>query len=213
MKDLFDCLLYAITPPRIEDENSFLQKISDSMAAGIDILQLRLKEGTDHQKLAVGQKLKILCKQKKILFIINDRVDLCQILDADGVHLGQEDIPLWEARKLLGPEKIIGISTHSVPQALAAEKEGADYLGFGPCFFTKTKKISLSSCVKIEEIEQLQKKLNIPFFLIGGITLKKLAPFLSIGVNRVAISAGIYQSSQITETTKTIHQTLHLAVK
>ena len=203
IKKLYNCYLYALSPPQVKKETDFLSKITASLNGGIDILQLRLKEGADRQRLALGRQILQLTKERKILFIINDRLDLCRILEADGLHLGQEDIPLVEARKTLGPQKIIGISTHTLDQAYQAEKEGADYIGYGPCYATNTK-MDLSLLVKKEEITELRQRLKIPFFVIGGLSLKNLAPILSAGADRVAICAGIYQSADIPGTSQKI---------
>lgn len=207
IKKLHDSYLYALTPPQVKKESLFLKKIKDSLRGGIDMLQLRLKEGTDRQKIALGKQIRLLTREKNALFILNDRLDLGQILEADGLHIGQEDIPLVEARKILGPKKIIGISTHTLSQAYQAEKEGADYIGYGPCYSTNTK-IDLSSLVKREEISELRQTLKIPFFVIGGLSMKNLAIILSAGANRVAICAGIYQSDNVQETSRKMRQLL-----
>jgi len=207
IKKLYDSYLYALSPPQAKKETDFLSKITDSLNGGIDILQLRLKKEEDRQSLTLGRQIRQLTKETKTLFIINDRLDLCRILNADGLHLGQEDIPLVEARTILGPKKIIGISTHTLDQAYQAEREGADYIGYGPCYATSTK-INLSSLVKKKEITELRQKLKIPFFVIGGLSLKNLAPILSAGANRVAICAGIYQSADIPGTIQKIRESL-----
>jgi thiamine-phosphate pyrophosphorylase len=214
MKTIQDCYLYALTPPRLIDSALDLDKVIESIALrkesidqGVDIIQLRLKEGIDRQILDLGRQIRRLTAQAGVLFIVNDRLDFAQILDADGLHLGQDDIPLAEARKILGPKKIIGVSTHTPAQAYEAEQEGADYLGYGPCYSTSTKKDTAPG-IRLEEITQLCQTLKIPFFIIGGLTLENLPPVIAAGANRIAICAGLYQSAKIRQTIRQIRRLL-----
>jgi len=207
MMNLSNCYVYAITPPRFEENDILFENLKDSFTGGIDMLQWRLKGKKDREALTLGRRIRLLAKEHKVPFIINDRLDFCLILDADGLHIGQEDIPLAEARKILGHQKIIGVSTHTLSQAFEAERAGADYLGYGPCLPTTTK-TDVSPCIKIEEISDLQRNLKIPFFVIGGLRPENMAPFISAGANRVAISAGIYQSGNIRQAIQKIRQIL-----
>ena len=200
-KTIYDCYLYALTPPDIGDGTSSLDRVKESIinqGQGIDALQLRIKKKndrqiSDRQILDLGRQIRQLTLESGVLMIMNDRPDLCQILDADGLHLGQDDIPLEDARKILGSGKIIGISTHTLAQAYEAEQKGADYLGYGPCYPTSTKE-DLSPKIAFEEIGRLRQTLKIPFFIIGGLSLENLPPALAAGANRIAICAGIYQT-------------------
>ena len=130
----------------------------EAIEAGIDILQLRAKDLSDRKILEIGRAVKEVNSKGKALFLLNDRPDLACILDIDGIHLGQDDLPAKDARKILGKNKIIGLSTHSAEQALAAEDEGVDYIGLGPIFATKTK----PNLVRIgpEVIAEVKDKLN-----------------------------------------------------
>lgn len=206
-KRLDDCYLYALTPPRVNDETFYLKKVEASLEGGVDLLQLRLKEGTDRQKLVLGQKIQEITQARGVPLIINDRLDLCQILEADGLHLGQDDLPLEGARKILGPSKIIGLSTHTTAEAYKAQAAGADYIGFGPCYPTSTKK-DLAPQITLEEITELRQNLTIPFFVLGGLSLLNLSPILQAGANRAAISADIYQAEDVEERTRQIHRLL-----
>ena len=222
MKTIYDCYLYALTPPDLGGEAATLDRVKESIrqgrqgrqgqGIGIDALQLRLKRKSDRQMsdrqiLDLVRQLRQLTLEEGVLFIMNDRLDFCQILDADGLHLGQDDIPLEEARKILGPEKIIGISTHTLAQAYQAEQKGADYLGYGPCYPTSTKG-DLSPRIAFEEITVLRQTLKIPFFIIGGLSLENLAPCLAAGAKRIAMCAGIYQSADVGQTIRKIRQLL-----
>jgi thiamine-phosphate pyrophosphorylase len=211
MKTIYDCYLYALTPPDIGEGTSSLDRVKESIinqGHGIDALQLRIKKKNDRQILDLGRQIRQLTLESGVLMIMNDRLDLCQILDADGLHLGQDDIPLEEARKILGSGKIIGISTHTLAQAYEAEQKGADYLGYGPCYPTSTKG-DLSPRIAFEEIGRLRQTLKIPFFIIGGLSLENLPPALAAGANRIAICAGIYQTgNDVRQTIRKVRQLL-----
>ncbi|MEW5803751.1 MAG: thiamine phosphate synthase [bacterium] len=213
MKTIQDCYLCALTPPDLGGGTSALDRVRESIISrgsqeqGIDALQLRLKEKNDREILEIGRQLRQLTLKTGIMLIVNDRLDLCQILEADGLHLGQDDIPIEDARKILGSEKIIGVSTHTLAQAYEAEQQGADYLGYGPCYPTSTKG-DLSPRISFEEITRLRQTLTIPFFVIGGLSLQNLHPVLTAGANRIAICAGLYQSSDVGQTIRKIRQLL-----
>lgn len=161
-------------------------------SAGADIVQLRDKDVADKDLLNVARKLSSFCKTRKILFIVNDRADIAIACDADGVHLGQEDLPVSEVRKITSRDFLIGVSTHSVKQALQAEEAGADYIGFGPVFATKTKPHLLP--IGLDGIEVLNKKIKIPYFIIGNVNLENLKLLRGKGVKRVALYSAIYDS-------------------
>jgi len=221
MKTIQDCYLYALTPPDIRESAPSFDRVKESIVngrQGIDALQLRIKRKSerqasdpqlsDRQILHLGRQIRQLTLESGILMIMNDRLDFCQILDADGLHLGQDDIPIEEARKILGPEKIIGVSTHTLGQAYEAEQKGADYLGYGPCYQTSTKG-DLSPRIAFEEITRLRQTLKIPFFIIGGLSLENLSPALAAGANRIAVCAGIYHSSSVRQTIQKIRGILY----
>ncbi len=123
--------------------------------------------------------IKRLILRNKALFIINDYVDIAYIVDADGVHLGQDDMPLREARKILGKDKIIGISTHTLKQAIDAEDDGADYIGYGPIFYTNTKDAGRPT--GISSLRRIRKHVSIPIVAIGGITIDNVREVLGAG--------------------------------
>ncbi|MGA1874676.1 MAG: thiamine phosphate synthase [bacterium] len=207
MINLHSCYVYAITPPQFEKDEILFENLKDSLTSGIDMLQWRLKGKKDGEAFSLGRRIRQLAGKYKVPFIVNDRLDFCLILEADGLHIGQEDMPLKEARKILGSQKIIGVSTHTLSQAFEAERAGADYLGYGPCLPTTTK-TDVSPCIKIEEISELQRNLKIPFFVIGGLRPENMTPFISAGAQRAAVSAGIYQSGNIRQAIRKIRQIL-----
>jgi thiamine-phosphate pyrophosphorylase len=134
-------------------------------------------------------ELRKLTRDYKACLVINDHVDIAAAVDADGVHLGQDDLPLAEARKILGKEKIIGISTCSEEEAIKAEVDGADYIGFGPLFHTVTKDIG--EPIGPDMLGNIRNKVKIPVVAIGGISKEHLGTVMSHGVQAVAVAAGI----------------------
>ncbi len=164
------------------------------------IIQLRDKVS---DKKIVLETARILMKQlarAKSLFIVNDHVDIAMLIDADGVHLGQTDLPLPAARKLLGRDKIIGISCLNLKQALLAQEQGADYLGVGPVFATSTK--SEYAPLGRELVKSVIKSIKIPVFAIGGINEANITKVLSFGASRVAISSAICTASDLVLATR-----------
>ena len=137
---LHNARLYLVTDQELSENRDTLKTVEQALKGGVDIVQLREYSLTDSQLLAMAKEVRRLTIRNKALFIVNNRPDIALISGADGVHLGQDDLPLFEARKILGKGKIIGISTHGMDQARKAVKEGADYIGVGPVYPTQTKK-------------------------------------------------------------------------
>jgi thiamine-phosphate pyrophosphorylase len=169
---------------------------------GVDILQLRAKEGTDLDVEEMASRLAPITEAAGIPFIINDYPELVPAVGAQGAHVGQDDLPVEDARWRAGralagevPPAIIGKSTHSVRQALAAQEEGADYIGFGPLFATPTK--PGRPAIGLEDIRRVHELVQIPIFCIGGIKLENLAEILAAGARRVVIVSGLLQSADI----------------
>ena len=173
--------LYFIT----DQKENLLDILEEILIAGVKIIQLRFKSGTDKDHLREAIKIKNLCKRYNSLFIINDRVDIAIASNADGVHLGQDDLDLKTARKLLGYSKIIGISANNEIDISNAIREGCDYIGIGPVFETTTKKNKKP--IGIEKIKTLTKDLNIPWFAIGGIKTNNISYLKSNGSKKVAL--------------------------
>ena len=127
-------------------------------------------------------------------FIVNDRVDVAKAVGADGVHLGQEDLPLADARKILGPNKLIGISTHTLAQAIEAEADGADYIGFGPIFQTATK-ANPDSVVGVAGLREIRAKVRIPVVAIGGINARNVSEIVAAGAACCAVVSAVLSAS------------------
>ena len=162
-KLLSDFKLYAITDLKGEDPEVII-KIQEALRGGVDVIQLRSKQMSDHSLIGLGKKIRQITKRMKKLFIVNDRIDLMLALNADGVHLGQDDFPIKMARSIIKDKsKIIGCSTHSLKQAGQAVQEGADYIGFGPIFETPTK--PTYNPVGLNLIKTVIRKVKIPVVL------------------------------------------------
>ncbi len=180
--------LYVIT----DQKEHLLEIIEEILIAGVRIIQHRFKAGSDKDHLQEAIQIKNLCERYNSLFIINDRVDIALASNADGIHLGQDDLDLKSARKLLGYSKIIGISANNEIDISNALKEGCDYIGIGPVFETTTKKNKKP--LGIEKIKTLTKDLNIPWFAIGGIKSKNISYLKRNGVKKVALISQLMNS-------------------
>ncbi len=152
---------------------------------GADIIQLRDKESSKRDIFQQAQQLAEVARKTGTLFIVNDHLDIAKISGADGVHLGQDDLPVACARSILGKDRIIGVSCHSLTQALSAQKDGADYIGIGPVFATATKPDVRP--VGTGLIEKIRGRIRIPFFAIGGIDRETLPQVISCGASRAAV--------------------------
>ncbi|MCA0755000.1 thiamine phosphate synthase [Paenibacillus sp. N4] len=188
-----DFRLYVITAESNHPGKALVDVMEQTLIGGADILQLRNKTGSREEVLGQAKALRELTRKYNVPFIINDYPDIVLEVDADGVHLGQEDLPIAEARRLLGPEKIIGISTHSLQQALAAERDGADYIGVGPVFPTDTK--PGRAAVTTSYVAEAARHVTIPFVAIGGITLGNVDTVLASGARRICSVSAIVGSS------------------
>lgn len=171
---------------------SIEEMVSKAIDAGIKWIQYRDKEETRRNIYYNALRLRKITKEKGVFLIINDHVDIACAVDSDGVHLGQEDLPLNEARRIIN-DKIIGISTHSLEQAIEAQRGGADYIGFGPVFSTETKDAGLPKGV--EELYKIKKSINIPVVAIGGINLDNVKRVLETGVDAIAVASAILKGN------------------
>lgn len=177
-----------------------------ALEGGCKWVQLRMKDAEEPHMIEVGKALRQLCSEYQATFILDDRVDLVNTLNADGVHLGQKDMPIDEARALLGPNKIIGGTANTVEEIQRHVERGADYIGCGPFRYTTTKK-NLSPVLGLDGYKQLisemqKRDLTIPIIAIGGITLHDIPSILSTGIYGIAISGAILDSKDPTAMTK-----------
>lgn len=188
MKDINNTDFYFITDSKLTKKN-VIDDVKSAIRAGVRIVQYREKNKPKEEKIQEAIQLKEICKD--IIFLINNDVDVALDVDADGVHLGQDDMSYGEARKLLGDEKIIGLTIHNVEEAVEAEKLGADYVGVSPIFATTTK-LDAGKPAGIELIERVKNAVKIPFVAIGGINFENADQVIAAGCKKlVAISAVI----------------------
>jgi thiamine-phosphate pyrophosphorylase len=191
---------YAIVDPVAGHEPVELARIM--LEAGTRIMQLRLKEMPTRDFLAAARAISQLCHRRDAIFIVNDRVDIAMLSDADGVHLGQNDLPLEAGRELLGPDKIIGVSTSGVEMARAAEAGGADYIGFGPMYAGGLKNIKQGRGV--EGLAQVRGAVKLPIVAIGGITETTVPEVLAAGADAAAIITDVVKAADITTKMRSI---------
>ncbi|MCR4287333.1 MAG: thiamine phosphate synthase [Deltaproteobacteria bacterium] len=188
--------LYAIIDTSLIAMSEAEKTAVEILEGGARIIQLRAKDAPTGHMLEAARKIRALTVSYGALFMVNDRVDVALLSRANGVHLGNDDIPAEDARKLLGKNALIGISTHTRHEALEARKRGADYISFGPVFATKTKKDALSPR-GLNALKQAIEAVSIPVVAIGGINEKNLSDVLACGVDATAIISDILTSKDI----------------
>jgi thiamine-phosphate pyrophosphorylase len=188
------CRLYLITPPRIEA--AFDDALKRALDGGdVASLQLRLKGVADDEVLRAGERLMRIAQARHVAFIVNDRPDLAKRLGADGVHVGQEDASYGEARGLLGPDRIVGVTCHASRHlAMEAAEAGADYVAFGAFYPTATKEPKARA--EPEILTWWQEIMQIPCVAIGGITAENGAPLVEAGADFLAVSSGVWDHAQ-----------------
>jgi len=173
----------------------------EAIKAGASMIQLRAKNLDAGEFLDLALRISNILGPHNIPFIINDKVDISKACKADGVHLGQKDMSLSQARKILGNDKIIGISVNTVKQALKAEKEGADYLGASPLFYTDSKK-DLDPELGLKGLQEMRKQVKIPILAIGGINSDNASEVMAAGADGIAVISAILGSDNISRATQ-----------
>ena len=188
--------LYAVTDRAwAADEDAFLAQVEDAVDGGATFVQLREKHLNDEAFLAEAERFVALCRRKGAVSIINDNVDIALRTGADGVHVGQEDLAAGRVRQLLGPDKIIGVSAHTVEEALAAQAAGADYLGTGAAFVTGTK--TDAKPISRETIRAICAAVDIPVVAIGGITRDNILELKGCGLDGVAVVSALFAQKDV----------------
>jgi len=190
--------LYLITEESLSAGRKSIEVVKKAAAGGVDVIQLREKNLALREKFQLGKKIKKICQEYKIDFIVNDRVDLALALDADGVHLGQSDLPLRSARRILGPDKIIGLSAWRAEEIAQAEADGADYLGVGSIFKTKSKKLSSAkNGIGLKRIGMIRKQTKLPLVAIGGLNRQNSAQVIKNGADTISVITAITKAEII----------------
>jgi thiamine-phosphate pyrophosphorylase len=196
--------LYAITDPQL-CRDQLVAQVSQAIAGGAQIIQYRNKMAGARQKLAEARQLKELCEQQQRLLIINDDVELAMAVDADGVHIGQSDMALANARKLLGNNKIIGVTCNNqLPWAIEARRQGADYIALGRFFSSNTKPDAPAASIDL--LTQARQQLDIPIVAIGGITAANAQQLIEAGADMLAVIHAIFAQPNIKTAAEQIQQ-------
>ena len=195
MKDLFfrNNPLYLITDTSISGF-THAQIVKKAISAGVRTIQLRDKQMSKRELYDQALRVRNLTLQHKVTFIMNDYIDIAMAVRADGVHLGQDDMPIEEARRIVGKKMIIGISTHNLGQAIKAQNQGADYIGFGPMFQTSTKDAGRPKGLR--SLRNICSKINIPVVAIGGISSENIRDVMDVGADACAVIS-VIQSGDI----------------
>ncbi len=202
-KPAFPKGVYGITAEKFSLGRSNIEVVRQMIEGGISIIQYREKRPHKSfaEMLAECKAIRAITREAGVLFLINDYADIAQLVDADGVHVGQDDFPVPEVRKLIGPNKLIGLSTHEPKQAEAAIAAGADYIGVGPLYATQTKD-DVCAPVGLGYLDYVVKHSPLPFVAIGGIKEHNLAEVLAHGATTVCLVTEIVGSDNIAATAR-----------
>ncbi len=190
--------LYVIATECREHGRGYLDVAAAALAGRADVIQLRAKDAPARAALEIALRLRemISSRPERRLFLVNDRVDIAMAAGADGVHLGQDDMPIAAARALLGPYAVIGVSAGSVEEALSAERGGADYLGVGAIFFTATKP-DIGEPVGLDTLREIKRRCGIPVVAIGGIGKDNLEEVLGAGADGIAVISAVTEAADM----------------
>lgn len=195
-----ELLLYAVTDRHWLGEETLYDQVKKALDGGATFVQLREKNLDREVFLAEAKEIQKLCKEYGVPFVVNDEVSIARDIDADGVHVGQSDMEAMDVRKILGPDKIIGVSAQTVEQAIIAEKHGADYLGVGAVFTTGSK--DDADDVSHETLKAICEAVSIPVIAIGGITKDNVAELAGSGICGVAVISAIFGQKDIQKATE-----------
>ncbi len=197
-------LLYAVTDRSYIGKKSLSQKVQEVIEGGATFIQLREKNLNQADLLLEAKEIQALCKKAHIPFVINDDVQLAKEIDADGVHVGQEDMEAASARELLGPDKIVGVSAQTVEQALLAEQMGADYLGVGAVFQTNSK--DDAEDVSYETLKAICEAVSIPVIAIGGIHKDNVLQLKGSGIVGIAVISALFSQEDSRQATQELKE-------
>lgn len=203
-KQVVDYRIYLVTDRDLMSASTLPEAVERSILGGCTMVQLREKHCSSLEFYRNAQELKSMTDRYQVPLLINDRVDIALAIGADGVHVGQKDLPAAKVREIIGPDKILGVSAATLEEALQAEKDGADYLGVGAMFANETKPDArITSPATLEEI---LNAVHIPVVIIGGINKKTLPYFLHLPIAGAAIVSAIIGAKDITGATKEIKE-------
>ncbi|MBA4536778.1 thiamine phosphate synthase [Bacillus aquiflavi] len=202
-----DYQLYLVTPSNLEIDE-LCKKVEQAVLGGVTVVQLREKDAAGLEFYEKASKLKKMLAHYHVPLIINDRVDVALAVNADGVHIGQKDLPLSKVKALLPSHMLVGVSAKTIEEAKKAELEGADYLGIGAVFPTKTKQDA--NIISVEGLKQISAAVQLPKVAIGGITLENISLLQNTNINGVAVVSAIFQTESPKESAKQFKNLLSL---
>ena len=204
--DLSGCRLYGILDLAYVEPVNVAGVARQMIAGGVDIIQLRAKRQPVDEIAALGADLHAITQGAGVPLVINDYPEIARQISAEGVHVGQDDLSIAEAREIAGPDCFVGKSTHSVEQAAQALSDGADYIGFGPLFATPTK--PEYTPIGLNDIRQVHQRVEVPIFCIGGIKLRNLPEVAAAGARRIVIVSELLQAADIAQYVRTARELL-----
>ena len=200
-----DYSLYLVTDRHLAGGRALSEIVMESVAGGVSCVQLREKKLGTREFVQEAKRIHDLLLVAGVPLIINDRIDVAQACNAEGVHLGQSDMHIKDARKILGPDIIIGISAESLQDAVDAEKDGADYIGISPVFSTKTKE-DIATPLGLEGVAEIRKNVDIPLVGIGGINDKNCADVVRYGADGIAVVSAIIAAEDVMAATSRLRR-------
>ena len=207
-----DLLLYAVTDRRwLKEGETLVTRTEEAIDGGVTFVQLREKDLDEENFEREGRELKELCRKRGVPFVINDNVDLAVKLDADGVHVGQSDMEALDVRRIIGGDKILGVSAQTVEQAVTAEKHGADYLGVGAVFPTGSKDDAAE--VSYDTLKAICAAVKIPVIAIGGITEDNVTELSKSGICGIAVISALYAKEDIKSAARKLRKNTEAAVR
>ena len=197
MKPNIDYTLYLVTDRSMMSSATIEESVTEAILGGCTLVQLREKDISSKEFYETAKSLREITEKHKIPLIINDRVDIALAVNADGVHIGQSDLPAKKVRTIIGPDKIMGVSASNLDEALAAQKDGADYVGVGAMYATGTK--TDASLTTISELKRIRDAITLPMVVIGGINKETIPNFVSTGIDGLAVVSAIIAQENVAE--------------
>ncbi|NEZ49122.1 thiamine phosphate synthase [Clostridium botulinum] len=198
-----DYKLYLITDRSFLNGRSLAECVEDAIKGGVTLVQVREKNVSTRDFYNIAKEVQEVTTKYNVPLLINDRIDIALAINADGVHLGQSDMPIELARKILGKDKIIGISAGNVEEAIEAEKAGANYVGLGAVFFTGTKK-DIDEPIGLAGLKEITDNITIPSVAIGGINKENAKSVLATGVDGISVISAILKNNDIQKSAQTL---------
>jgi thiamine-phosphate pyrophosphorylase len=195
MKPKIDYTLYLVTDRELMRSASVEESVTQAIAGGCTVVQLREKSLPSREFYETARSVREITSRSDVPFIVNDRLDIALAVDADGVHVGQEDLPCGEVRRIMGEGKIVGVSVSNLREALAARDAGADYLGVGAMYATGTK--TDADVTSMDELKKIRTTIALPLVVIGGINAETIPNFKGTGIDGIAVVSAIVASADV----------------